>query len=291
MLTRLATLACLFTAPSLALQVANDECAGAQLVWGGVHQISNIGATLSAPDWPSCGCSHGSVAGADVWFRYVATGAGRVDFLSCGWDTMMQIFTGDCGALVGNGCIDDCALCFGGSAGLAIVTPGDVVLIRITGFGGSMGSGTLTVIDTPAGPLGNPVCESTPNSTGVQGIMRIFGQETAAQNDVTLIAGNLPSNALSMMLTSRTQTQTVFAGGSAGHLCLGGDIARFASQVGLSQMGEFRHTIELTSIPEPPNFATAVVAGETWTFQCWHRDTGPAGPTSNFTGAASVPFL
>ncbi|MCP3913994.1 MAG: hypothetical protein GY711_00380, partial [bacterium] len=42
------------------------------------------------------------------------------------------------------------------------------------------------------------------------------------------------------------------------------------------------------ALPTAP--ASAILPGETWNFQAWHRDHTP-GLTSNFTEAMSVTFL
>ena len=47
-------------------------------------------------------------------------------------------------------------------------------------------------------------------------------------------------------------------------------------------------TLDLTAIPQPAG-PTAVLPGETWTFQCWFRDSNPGG-TSNLTSAIQITF-
>ena len=41
--------------------------------------------------------------------------------------------------------------------------------------------------------------------------------------------------------------------------------------------------------PQPTAFTTAV-AGETWGFQLWHRDSSPTGPTTNLTQAPVIGY-
>ena len=45
--------------------------------------------------------------------------------------------------------------------------------------------------------------------------------------------------------------------------------------------------VDLTSFPPPYN--GAVLAGQTWNFQVWHRDVG-SPPTSSFTEATAISF-
>ena len=53
--------------------------------------------------------------------------------------------------------------------------------------------------------------------------------------------------------------------------------------------GQFGINVDLTNVPEPPAFGHVVMAGETWNFQCWHRDVNPQ-PTSNFTNGISITY-
>ena len=70
-----------------------------------------------------------------------------------------------------------------------------------------------------------------------------------------------------------------------------GNIARFIAPVVQVLGGQFRIQVDLTKVPEPPALGVTVVAGDTWKFQCRHRDFLPgSGPTSNFTDAVIVDF-
>ena len=73
-----------------------------------------------------------------------------------------------------------------------------------------------------------------------------------------------------------------------GNLCLGGTIGRYAADVQSSgPAGGFSLVIDLMNIPVTPT--QAVLAGETWNFQAWFRDTNPT-PTSNFTNALAAQY-
>ncbi len=80
-------------------------------------------------------------------------------------------------------------------------------------------------------------------------------------------------------------------GGSAGTLCLGGQIGRFSNFAASSgPAGAIELSIEPTMLPTPMG-SEAAVAGTGRLFQLWHRDTAGGGPpTSNFTNAALVIF-
>lgn len=81
-------------------------------------------------------------------------------------------------------------------------------------------------------------------------------------------------------------------GGSAGVLCLGGAIGRY---VGPGQVqssgasGSFALSLDLPRTPTPTGFA-AIGAGETWSFQVWHRDVIGGHIASNFTNGVEISF-
>ncbi len=145
-------------------------------------------------------------------------------------------------------------------------------------------------IATLDGAVGTAYCTpAVANSTGSGAVLTAIGSPIAASNTLTLRATGLPLNSNGYFLVSATQANTPNPAGSQGVLCLGGAIGRFLQQVQNSgQAGEFSIPVNLTSLPQP-NAPVAVVAGQTWNFQCWYRDANP-GLTSNFTSAVSVLF-
>lgn len=125
----------------------NDDCGGAISVAQGANgPFTNIGATTSVPAW---NCAYG---GADLWFVYVAPGAGSLTVDTCGggFDTIMEMFDGNagCGSLVSLGCNDDsCGL---QSSMTVPVNNGDTIYIRVGGFASNTGTFPLNV-NGPAG--------------------------------------------------------------------------------------------------------------------------------------------
>ncbi len=142
--------------------------------------------------------------------------------------------------------------------------------------------------------LGETYCRPTvENSTGCGGVVLANGDPRLATGALELTATLLPQNSFGFFLTSQAQGNVVSAGGSDGTLCLGGSIGRF---VGPGQVmnsgvsGSFTMTVDLNAVPAAtPTGVTAVQPGETWNFQCWHRDVNPTA-TSNFTDAVSITF-
>ncbi|MFT7679878.1 MAG: hypothetical protein ACI8QC_003883, partial [Planctomycetota bacterium] len=133
---------------------------------------------------------------------------------------------------------------------------------------------------------------SVPNSSGLPGTMSATGSNIASDNNLLVIASQVPDGEFAYMITSRTQGFVANPGGSQGHLCVLGNIARFnrAGEVGAIAGGQFSLQLPMTDFPEPPLLGVTVLAGDTWNFQCWHRDFVNGMPTSNFTNGLSVQF-
>lgn len=130
---------------------------------------------------------------------------------------------------------------------------------------------------------------AAPNSTGCAGLLDVTGDDHVAANDIRLTARLLPSHAAGYFLASLAPDRIVHPGTSQGTLCLGGAIGRF---VGPGQVqnsgatGTFTLALDLGALPSPSGPVVAQ-PGDTWHFQCWHRDVNPT-VTSNFTDAVSV---
>ena len=137
-----------------------------------------------------------------------------------------------------------------------------------------------------SGYLGTSYCTpSVINSTGYSGEIAATGSQFVANNDVTLIARNLPMNVFGYFLTSRTQGFVPNPGGSYGVLCLGGNIGRYTGPGQIRNTGatgSFNVPINLAQMPTPTGLVAAA-AGETWSFTTWYRDIGGGNAVTNFT--------
>ncbi len=141
----------------------------------------------------------------------------------------------------------------------------------------------------PGSQIGTSYCMANVNSTGVSTDLRVIGSDVASLNDVTLVADNIPLNQFGYFLNSQTQGFLPNPNNSQGNLCVLGNIGRYNAQLfnsGSSGTGSL--ILDLTNTPQPLG-AVSIVAGETWNFQCWHRDLNPA-PTSNFSQGVSILF-
>ena len=109
-------------------------------------------------------------------------------------------------------------------------------------------------------------------------------------NNFSLMGSDLPSNSLTLAVTSQTQGFTQMPGTSVGNLCLGGAIGRFLPQAAASGVdGTVSLDINLNGLPQP-TATVAVMPGDTWNFQLWFRDSLGGQPVSNFTQGVEVTF-
>lgn len=143
-----------------------------------------------------------------------------------------------------------------------------------------------------AGTIGTNYCgPAVPNTTGNSGGILVTGSSNADDENVGLLGYNLPPGNVSLFISSVNTGFISMPGTSCGNICLmGPDIARFkydaqvvddAGKVFL-QINPF---VQLTNPPQP------ILNGQTWHFQCWHRDAD-AMPAcnNNFTDASTVVF-
>ncbi|QDV07365.1 hypothetical protein Poly30_28890 [Planctomycetes bacterium Poly30] len=138
--------------------------------------------------------------------------------------------------------------------------------------------------------IGSTYCTANPNSSGSISAISAVGSTDVMLNDVTLQCGSLPTNAFGYFITSQTQAFVANPAGSAGNLCVGGQIGRYAGNILTSgTSGAVSLTINLNSMPAPTS-TYSVMPGDTVNFQFWHRDSSPAGPTSNFSQGLEIPF-
>ncbi len=134
------------------------------------------------------------------------------------------------------------------------------------------------------GPVGTIYCSpALPTSTGLPARIGAEGSLRVSENDLTLIAEDLPPGEFGYFFGGETQGMAM-PFGSDGIICLAGVIARFSQPQQIVQGPTAAIPIDLTSIPTSP--PVAVAPGDTWNFQCWFRD----GVSSNFTDALSITF-
>ncbi len=129
---------------------ANNNCASATPVTEGSYAFSNANATTDGPDEPTACAFFGyTQVGSDIWYRYTAscTGDATVDLCTATFDTKVAVYTGICpstaAAIV---CNDDACGTQGLRSSLSFqVVGGQEYLIRVGGYNGATGSGTMVI--------------------------------------------------------------------------------------------------------------------------------------------------
>ena len=174
--------------------------------------------------------------------------------------------------------------------GILTIEAGSATNVPFTGtpFSPRVWNGTLCY-DAPF--IGNEFCEAVPNSSGQTGTISATGSNDASDNNVRLIARNLPVGQFGIFVTSQGFGVIPNAGGSIGTLCIADPlIGRYQSQIQNSGGdGAFSLLIDLTNHPTSLGSVT-VTAGQDWNFQAWHRDIFGGMAASNYTNALRIQF-
>lgn len=168
--------------------------------------------------------------------------------------------------------------------------------LRIFGFERTAAeiAGSFAAGPDSLGTLGIVYCQpAAANATGLPASIGASGSEFAADNDFTLQATSLPPGSLSIFLTSSTQGFFPNAGGGRGTICIAGQIGRLIQPgqvLNASDAGVVTVPLDLTQHPATTTFVP-VLAGQTWNFQAWYRDSDGGVATSNFSDALEMTFL
>jgi hypothetical protein len=122
--------------------LVNDGCAGAfPLHYGVPFSMSTANATSSTD--PTPGCAFNNLFGNGVWFTFTSPVTGPVPISTCGstFDTVLDVYTGSCGALTSVACDDDNGpSCNSTRASVSLnATSGVTYLILAGGFNSGVG--------------------------------------------------------------------------------------------------------------------------------------------------------
>lgn len=129
---------------------ANDNCANATLKGAGSHAFTTLGATTDGPT--ECTFNGYSQIGNDVWFKFLAQCTGTATASTCGanFNSKLAVYSG-CPSGPGQAIVCNDDFC-GNAAQVSFpVNGGTLYWIRIGGFNGATGSGTLVLSCTPGG--------------------------------------------------------------------------------------------------------------------------------------------
>lgn len=167
-------------------------------------------------------------------------------------------------------------------------------------------------IDTFAGllshtancPLLSTICTATSNSNGTPASITATGNSVVSNNDLTLHITGLPLAGTTALVFNSQHATTVImnplSGGmsgvpSDGNICIGGgNFGRHYLDIWSGMTGSFDLALDLQDLPYPQapgDYSAAVLAGQTWYWQCWYRDNALGAGRNNFTDAIGVTFL
>lgn len=147
----------------------------------------------------------------------------------------------------------------------------------------------VTVIDVTDGDgtVGKRVCDpGPPNSTGLPGVLVGEGSDLVSENDLTLVASQLPPGESAVLLVGPGRGGGVAPGGGASQLCVGVPFAADQATAGtVDGSGGIEFPVDLTDVPTWMG-STSVQAGERWSFQTLYSD----GTERLLTNAVVVDF-
>lgn len=222
----------------------NDACSSPiQLNVGNVYEdfdldTTSLGATLS-PEFPlpTCGTFNFQPDGKDVWFSFIVPTSGNATIETGGTttggpgiDTIVQAYTGSCGALSAIDCDDDGATeVVVGHSKLVVsgLTPGQTVLLRLFGYNGSQGNfgisvyspslSTVLLANSPIDVFPNPVNDflnvRAPESFESLQILNWLGQELMNQSvngtSAQINLAHLPTGTYLVRIHAKGQQQTL----------------------------------------------------------------------------------
>jgi hypothetical protein len=132
----------------------NDDCYAGLLVYEDAYPFTNINATTDGPDEPDlCTFNGYSQIDSDVWFRYWpgCTGQATVDLCDSDFNNKVAIYKSTCptGPNQAIACDDDS--CDPQSIVTFPVEAGTFYYIRVGGYYGAEGTGTMIITCEPGG--------------------------------------------------------------------------------------------------------------------------------------------
>jgi hypothetical protein len=151
-----------------------DLCANAiEIAAYGNFPFSTSGASTDGPtETALCNFFSDPEMDNDIWFRWTACASGTVTFGTCGtanYDSEIALYGATCPTAPGAvlACNDDASGCSGNTSRITYsVTSGSVYLIRLAGYNGATGSGTLAITGPACAPVG-PSNDACANRSGV----------------------------------------------------------------------------------------------------------------------------
>ncbi len=138
-----------------------------------------------------------------------------------------------------------------------------------------------------AQPLGSHPCDSNPNSSGATATIAAFGSADVSDQFLSLSATQVPENSIGYFLTGQFGGFVPLFNGSAGNLCLGGQIYRMHDTLQTANAGNrIGRRVDMMDLA----YGNVILPGSTWHFQFWFRDHGSMTPATNTSGSVAIQF-
>lgn len=156
--------------------IPNDECSGALPLANGVGEAFDTTMATFSASAPTSTCGGTTADPIDIWYSFTALDSGPAQVTTCDsadYDTRIEIYSGDCGALVSEVCNDDGPGCTGFTSQADFTaTAGTTYYVRLAGFNDATGTGTVTA--TYPDTVGNDDCSgAVPVDAGVFSISNL----------------------------------------------------------------------------------------------------------------------
>lgn len=151
--------------------------------------------------------------------------------------------------------------------------------------------GARIFVNDFAPAAGYQYCYGNVNSTGERAFIYALGDSTTTGTK-SLLTTRMPANEFCYLLAGSDPGFVANPGGSDGDLCLGGNLGRYnlISEIGITgTAGTFTFDVDPTAIRQSGGPVVGM-AGQTWHFQTWFRDTPAGSGHSNFSNGVAIPL-
>jgi hypothetical protein len=219
---------------------SNDTCTNSIALPEGAYSFNSCGCTTDGPPEPQCDFYNAPQIDNDFWCTYTAVGYGTLTVSTCGADFDSKVAIYD--ATPGCPTAENSALaCNDDSCGLqstvsVSVTPGTQYYIRVGGYRGARGSGTLSISQTITPPP-----PSDPTGAGSQSPL-LAGPGSTVHLEVAVTPGDNPpttNHTVTVDLSSLvggSATQTFYDDGTNGDLIAGDNVFSIDFAIDASQV-------------------------------------------------------
>ncbi len=176
--------------------------------------------------------------------------------------------------------------------GSSVRLDGDTLLVgSVYDDDGALNAGAAYQIDLAGGV--SKFCTVADGSVNNTSMLEASGYDLSMP--ITLTMTGAPAGQFTYLLIGSGMGVVTDPAGALGDLCLvGGTLSRYSKDLGAIGAGGTFSTDISNSVTGGPGFGipssggASIMAGETWNFQYWHRNSG--GALSGFSEAVSVTF-